>query len=345
MLPKYLITDRPVNQFLEEFFSSHQYSKIGILVDENTLRDCYPIIEPVLPDHTIFQIQSGEQFKTLSTCERIWDRLTEEAFDRHSLFINLGGGVIGDMGGFCASTFKRGMNFVNIPTTLLSQVDASIGGKLGIDYGDFKNHIGLFADPLFVVIDDRFLATLPEPEVLSGYAEILKHGLIADELHWEQLAGSEFPAPDWKSIIIRSLEIKSKIVLEDPFESGLRKVLNFGHTLGHAVESHFLGKEHPLLHGEAIAVGMIMETFLSSELCGLPDKHKEAIINYLIGLYGHHPVGKNSYSDIFSRTLQDKKNRDHQVTAILLEHIGKPAEKILSKGDIIKAIEFYDNLG
>ena len=344
MLPEYLITNSSAPEFLEGLFSSDSFSRIGILVDENTFRDCYPRIQKVLPDHIIFQIKSGELNKNLDTCQSIWDQLTEEGFDRHSLFINLGGGVIGDMGGFCASTFKRGMRFINFPTTLLAQVDASIGGKLGIDYGDYKNHIGLFADPYYVVVDEHFLSTLPDREVLSGFAEVLKHSLIADQDHWQTLKSGLPENHNWQQIIQHSLRIKSGIVMEDPYEKGLRKVLNFGHTLGHAVESHFLASPDPLLHGEAIAIGMVMETHLSGSLCGLSKGEQEEIVNTLINLYGHHKIGNDQYENIFTRTLQDKKNRDGRVQAVLLKSIGNPVDEKLEREEILKAIEFYDNL-
>jgi len=344
MLPEYLITTSLADQYLKEFFQSHNFSKIGILVDENTEVHCLPLINNSLPSPFIFKIKSGEIYKTLDTCKKIWDQMTDHGFDRHSLIINLGGGVIGDMGGFCASTFKRGIQFINIPTTLLSQVDASIGGKLGIDYGSFKNHIGIFQDPLRVIIDDRFLSTLPEKEIKSGYAEVIKHSLISDKNHWFELQKREVSTIAWKPIIKHSIAIKSRIVLEDPYESGLRKILNFGHSLGHAVESFFLESGTPLLHGEAIAIGMIMECKLSEKLCNFPVRDLENIEEYLIQTYGHYTIGRENYNNIFKRTLQDKKNKGDQLLAILLSEIGEPTEKEIKETDILQAIEYYDNI-
>ena len=344
MLPDYLIINTPVQDFLEDFFEKSQFSKVGVLVDDNTEALCYPLIKSQLPSDDVFRIKPGEVNKTLDTCQLIWDWMTTSGFDRHSLLINLGGGVIGDMGGFCASTFKRGIQFINIPTTLLSQVDASIGGKLGIDYGSYKNHIGVFKDPLRVVIDEIFLHTLPEKEILSGYAEVIKHSLIADREQWMELKEKHTSEIRWKSIIQHSIGIKSDIVIQDPLESGLRKVLNFGHTLGHAMESFFLESGHPLLHGEAIAAGMIMESWIASRLCNFPESDLNEILTYIIKTYGHHKIGKSNYKDILSRTLQDKKNVGKKVMAVLLKEISEPVEIELGEKDILEAIEFYDNI-
>jgi len=344
MLPDYLITDTSITEYLGEFLKDHTYSKIGILTDENTRELCYPLISEILPNHELYEFPEGEKYKTLDTCRKIWDWMTIQGFDRHSLLVNLGGGVIGDMGGFCAATFKRGLEFINIPTTLLSQVDASIGGKLGIDYGNFKNHIGLFRNPLRVVIDPLFLQTLPEREILSGYAEVIKHSLIADTAHWEQLCHTPIASLEWKSIILHSIQIKSDIVMQDPFETGLRKILNFGHTLGHAVESHFLNSSPHLLHGEAVAAGMIMESYLSVKLAGLAKEKLNQITSYIVDSYGHHEIGEENYSGIYEKTLQDKKNKGDEIWAVLLRNIGDPEDFKLRKPEILEAIQFYDSI-
>ena len=253
------------------------YSKVAILVDENTKRDCLHKL-PKIDSHIIIEVKSGEQNKTISTCNYIWEKLTENQFDKNSLLINLGGGVIGDMGGFCASTFKRGIHFIQIPTTLLSMVDASIGGKLAIDFKNFKNQIGLFNNPKTVLIYPEFLDTLPKKILKSGFSEVVKHALIADRDLWNNISSKRFEDLDWLKIITTSVSIKNNIVLSDPYEIDMRKKLNFGHTYGHAIESFYLKKGTPVLHGEAVFAGMILETQLSN----LHPEEKLEIKNYIL---------------------------------------------------------------
>ena len=238
------------------------YSQVAILVDENTKRDCLSKL-PQIESALIIEIKSGEQYKNISTCSFIWEQLTINNFDRNSLLINLGGGVIGDMGGFCAATYKRGLEFIHIPTTLLAMVDASVGGKLGIDFKGFKNQIGLFNNPKAVLISSVFLETLAESELKSGFAEVVKHALISDNSLWLKLKNTPFTDLDWEDIIDTSIQIKNKIVLADPFEKGERKKLNFGHTFGHAIESYYLEKRTPISHGKAVFMGMILEAEIS----------------------------------------------------------------------------------
>ena len=232
-------------------FGISTYSKVAILVDENTKRDCLHKL-PKIENAIIIEIKSGEEYKNISTCNFIWEQLTINNFDRNSLLINLGGGVIGDMGGFCAATYKRGLDFIHIPTTLLAMVDASVGGKLGIDFKGFKNQIGLFNNPKAVLISPEFLETLAESELKSGFSEVVKHALISDNSLWVKLKNTPFTDFDWGDIIDTNVQIKNKIVLADPFEKGERKKLNFGHTFGHAIESYYLEKGTPISHGEAV---------------------------------------------------------------------------------------------
>ncbi len=250
----------PISQSLPAFLRANSYTKIQVIVDENTFKYCYPSIKPFLEKHNIIKIKSGESQKNLETCQKIWQAMTDNELDRHSIVINLGGGVIGDMGGFCASTYKRGIDFIQIPTTLLSQVDASVGGKLGIDFQGLKNHIGVFQIPNAVLIDADFLKTLSYNELRSGFAEVIKHCLIMDGKKWDEIRRKDFEEQELEDLIAHSVNIKQHIVEADPTEKGLRKILNFGHTLGHAIETYFLGKPKlHLLHGEAIAAGMICE--------------------------------------------------------------------------------------
>jgi len=292
------------------------YSKVAILVDENTKRDCLYKL-PKIENAIIIEIKSGEEYKNISTCNFIWEQLTINNFDRNSLLINLGGGVIGDMGGFCAATYKRGLEFINIPTTLLAMVDASVGGKLGIDFKGFKNQIGLFNNPKAVLISPEFLETLAESELKSGFAEVVKHTLISDNSLWVKLNNTPYTDLDWKDIIDTSVRIKNKIVLADPFEKGERKKLNFGHTFGHAIESYYLEKGTPISHGEAVFMGMILET----EISDLSETDKNEIKNYILSNFSlpYTPKKLNLHKFL----INDKKNQDGKINFTLLSGIGK----------------------
>ena len=248
---------------LSAFFSKNHYSKIGVLADDNTFKHCYPLISAALPDHFTVRIKAGEEQKNLATCTDIWQSMTDHALDRHSLIIILGGGVLGDMGGFCAATYKRGVDFLLIPTTLLAQADASIGGKLGIDFNHLKNHIGVFQLPVRTMLFSGFLKSLPFNELRSGFAEVIKHTLISDRKMWDEVRAKTIAHQDWNLLVRHSAEFKSRVVAEDPKEKGLRKILNAGHTIGHALESHLLAHNNRVLHGEAIAAGLVMEAYIS----------------------------------------------------------------------------------
>lgn len=291
------------------------YSKIAILIDENTKRDCLYKL-PKIENSLIIEIPSGEENKNISTCNFIWEKLTENQFDRNSLLINLGGGVIGDIGGFCASTYKRGIDFIQIPTTLLAMVDASFGGKLGVDFKDLKNQIGVFNNPESVLIDPKFLQTLHVNELKSGFAEVVKHALIADQHLWSTITSTPFTNLDWQEIITISVDIKNNIVLSDPLENGERKKLNFGHTYGHAIESYYLEKGTPILHGEAIFMGMILEIDLSS----ISEEEKQEIKNFILSNFSLPFTPKKS--DILSHLVNDKKNKEGKINFSLLNKIG-----------------------
>jgi 3-dehydroquinate synthase len=296
-----------------------KYSQIGILVDENSKKHCLPLLlkaMPTLSSAVVIAIESGEQHKNLSSCELIWQALTEAHFDRSSLVINLGGGVIGDMGGFAAATYKRGIDFLQVPTTLLAMVDASVGGKLGIDFLGLKNQIGLFKEPIAVLINPLFLNSLPERQLLSGLAEVVKHALIADEEYWNNLTATSWKNYIWEDIIWRSIQIKSSIVSADPFEKGERKKLNFGHTIGHAIESYWLKKGKDILHGEAIALGMIME----SKLSPIQTAQQEEIITFIQDIFKLPSLPPKEA--LIDWMKHDKKNANDKVLCSLLDRIG-----------------------
>ncbi|MGF1636898.1 MAG: 3-dehydroquinate synthase [Cyclobacteriaceae bacterium] len=335
-----------INKALLTYFKKQSFTSVAVLVDENTREHCYPNVKNSFPDHKLIEIKSGEEHKNLDTCQQIWESLTSWHFDRKALLINLGGGVIGDMGGFCAATYKRGISFINLPTTLLAQVDASTGGKLGIDFNGFKNHIGVFTDPQCVFIDTVFLQTLPEREVKSGFAEVIKHCLIADGEMFEKLVEQPFESLDLAKLVKHSIGIKSRIVKEDPKEQGWRKILNFGHTIGHAIETFYLenGKEK-LLHGEAIAIGMICETYLSIRRAGLKEEDAKIIYQYLIEFYQPKEIADEYHEAIADLTLQDKKNEHEEINCSLLRQTGQCGFNIVvDKDDVESALHIYNCL-
>ena len=340
------VTIAPLAESLPAFLDANDFSAIAVIADNHTFKFCYPELKLLLPKHTLVRIKSGEEQKHIATCELIWEALTRSNFDRHALVLNLGGGVIGDMGGFCAATYKRGIAFAQLPTTLLSQVDASVGGKLGIDFNGFKNHIGVFQQPNMVLIDPVFLATLPERELRSGFAEVIKHCLIADAAMWNEIRRRDLDEQDWPALVAHSVTIKQRVVAEDPTEKGLRKILNFGHTLGHAVETYFLNQPRKrLLHGEAIAVGMLAEAYMAFQKKMIDETLLTQIEEYLFAVYGNVRLTEEDTEPIVALTLQDKKNRGREVRMSLLDGPGSCAFDILvSASEMRRGLEFYRGL-
>jgi 3-dehydroquinate synthase len=328
---------------LQAYLQQAAFTKVMVIADENTAEHCYPILQPYLPLHYLCKIPAGEKHKNLGTCIYIWQQMTNAAFDRKSLLLNLGGGVIGDMGGFVAGTYKRGISFIQIPTTLLAQVDASVGGKLGIDFQGFKNHIGLFREPEGVYIYPAFLNTLPRQELHSGFAEVIKHHLIGDAEAWHILkSADQLSEIDISQLIHHSVQLKAKIVEADPFEQNVRKALNFGHTIGHAVETHFLETEEPLLHGEAIAVGMLTEAYLSNKRGLLSEPERNEIIAFLHKFYAFRTISPELDQQIYQLAQNDKKNQGDKILCTLLKGIGSFAiNQEISQADIAEALNFY----
>jgi 3-dehydroquinate synthase len=331
---------------IPEFAFSESYSQRFVLVDENTHKHCYPLVKSFLPPHHIIEITSGEENKTLAACETIWKKLTDENADRKTLLINLGGGVIGDIGGFAAGCYKRGIKFINVPTTLLAMVDASVGGKTGIDFLHYKNQIGLFNDPEAIFIHTGFLKTLPERELRAGLAEVIKHYAIADAEALETLFNllladgrKEFDLrqTDWNELVQKNIDIKSSIVARDKYEAGDRKALNFGHTIGHALETYWLNKGKNVLHGEAVAAGMLCEWRLS--------ENAGTILFQTILLLSPgnlHELRKEEIPEVMRLIKQDKKNSLGQNQFTLLEGIGNfSVNNIVEESKIKKALEYY----
>ena len=335
-------------QALRLLWTQKNYASVFLLMDENTHQHCLaPFMASWAWDKPVelIELPSGEQNKQLFFCQSVWEQLSELGADRKSLIINLGGGVITDMGGFIASCYKRGIDFVNVPTTLLSMVDASVGGKTGIDLGMLKNQIGVIAEPAMVIIDPQMLDTLDQRQWRSGLAEMLKHGLIMDASYWNQLKNIE-SFGDLIPLIHHSVALKAEVTSEDPTEQGLRKTLNFGHTLGHAIESYFLenNPENCLLHGEAIAVGMIMEAYLSTVYTGLSQLEAEEIKNTLRNAYEVIDLPDTLLPDVFEIMQHDKKNSHGVVHFSLLNHIGKCTWNCpVDPEEVKNAFEFYQN--
>jgi 3-dehydroquinate synthase len=341
-----IIFSENVSSDLAKLLSEISYSQLFLLVDQNTATHCLPKIKSIIPPEThLMTIQPGEKNKTLQTCSEIWASMTDAQLDRKALFLNLGGGVVGDMGGFCASIYKRGIRFINLPTTLLSQVDASVGGKLGVDFNGLKNHLGVFNQPETILIAPEFLKTLPQKELRSGYAEIIKHGLIRDKAYFESLSFNSWPDSNWKKLILQSVEIKKSVVEEDPKEAGLRKILNFGHTIGHAIETFYLDGPKHLLHGEAIAAGMICEAYLSRKKLSLSQTELEKIQSAFLQVFGKILISAEDTSPILDYCLQDKKNEASTLLFSLLNSIGDCTFNIpITREEILESIQYYQSL-
>jgi len=333
---------------LVQLLKEKKYSKIFILTDRNTEAHCLPVFSGAMPadfTYDIIEVDPGEENKNIDFCIGIWKMLLDFGADRNSLLINLGGGVITDMGGFAASTYKRGIDFIQIPTTLLSQVDASIGGKTGIDMDTVKNIIGTFTQPQAVFIDVKFLKTLDKRQLVSGFAEMIKHAFIFDANYYQELKDFDFDKPNEK-LIHRSVEIKNEVVTQDPKESGLRKILNFGHTIGHAVETYSLDHDsNPLLHGEAIAVGMICEAYLSSLYNGLKEEQLQEVVSSIRKTFPDYNLKTDTFPELIEIMKNDKKNDDGRIGFALLTELGHCSFNHYLEEDKIKiALNYYQEL-
>lgn len=331
---------------LTDLIEKGNYSNVFVFADRNTAEACLPVFREMLDDFSGFDLietDPGEENKNIDFCIGIWKTLLDFGADRKCLVINLGGGVITDMGAFVASTYKRGVDFINIPTTVLSQVDASVGGKTGIDIDNVKNMVGTFSLPQAVFIEAEFLKTLPKREMLSGFAEMIKHGLIADKDYYNKLKETSY-AEVSTADIHRSVEIKNEVVTADPLEKGIRKILNFGHTIGHAVESYSLSKDKkPLTHGEAIAIGMICEAWLSHKNSTLSAEELAEIRKYISSVYPKYKIKEKSFDKLSVLMQSDKKNEHGNIMFSLLQNIGTCTFNCrVSESDIQESLEYYN---
>jgi 3-dehydroquinate synthase len=321
-------------QLISLFFSKKTYGKVMVLTDTNTASACYRTISAFLPAHEMISVAPGEEHKTLESAADIWEKMTIANLDRQSLLFILGGGVLGDLGGFCASTYKRGIDFALMPTTLLSQVDASIGGKLGIDFKGLKNHIGVFREPAATLICPFFLSTLPDRELRSGFAEVIKHCIISDREKWDIVRSKAYRDHDWDLLIRHSVAFKTAVVAKDPIEKGLRKILNFGHTVGHALETCSLSGSERLFHGEAVAAGMIAESFIARTLKLITEEEETEIRSYLRDTFGH--IKPPPFSKFLPIIQQDKKNKGEKILMALPNGIGRAVWDIEVSEDLVK---------
>lgn len=325
---------------LQNIIDISAYTKIAVITDENIWQNWQQVIENALPSQTLHIIlPPGEKAKTIDTIQIIWKKLLAPKFDRKSLIINFGGGVIGDMGGFAAATYMRGIDFINIPTTTLAQVDESVGGKTGIDFANIKNLIGTFNQPAKVIIDVATLNTLPKREFISGFAEIIKHGIIKDKAYFDFVTSKDplsFTQIELVEIIEKSCEIKAEIVEKDEKEKNLRKLVNFGHTIGHAIEALSFETERPLLHGEAISIGMIAEAKIANKIGLLDKKDLEIIIKKLHDAGLPTEIPDFSIEKIIKKMQTDKKNVGGEINFTLIKQIGDGIINQIINEEIIK---------
>ena len=339
---------------LLELINKNNYNKILILSDSNTLKYCLPILKDQLfsadsksnsdIENKIFSytVDSGEKTKNLNELKKICEFLISKGFKRNSLIINLGGGMVSDLGGFVSSIYMRGIDFVNIPTSLLGMVDASIGGKTGIDLNDLKNIIGSFEFAKIIIIDLNFLSTLPIRQINSGFAEMIKHSLIDSKKHWNKISSVNFSKDVDSSLIYNSIMTKIKIIENDPKESSSRKFLNFGHTIGHAIESFLLNSDREILHGEAILIGIILESYLSQKLLNFDTQLTLKIKNYILKFSKQINFSEEDIKHVIEFLKYDKKNISDEPLFVLLNEIGKPSyDNKVSNEEIIEAFKFY----
>jgi len=321
-------------------------NSIFILTDQNTHQLCLPLlagISCINGAHEII-IDAGDTAKTLDSCDHVWSQLGAQGATRRSLMINLGGGMVTDLGGFAASTFKRGISFINIPTTLLAMVDASVGGKTGVNFGGLKNEIGVFRNARCVIIDTNFLSTMDRDNLLSGYAEMLKHGLISNLPTWAALLNFDIEHPNLKELqrmVEESVEVKQRIVMEDPHEHGLRKALNLGHTLGHAIESLAMEQQRPMLHGKAVAFGLMGELYLSTVKRGFPADRMRQTATFIRTHYGQPSFTCDDYPRLLELMTHDKKNTGNGINFTMLSNIGSiDINQTATQAEIEEALDF-----
>lgn len=345
-----IIFTQQIETELEKIIREYPSGKVFLLTEETPAKLCLPLIQSLLDRYQIrsVTIPGGESHKSVQSVELVWEMLSRFHADRKSLLINIGGGMLTDLGGFAASTFKRGMAFINIPTTLLAQVDASLGGKTGINFFGLKNEIGVFNEPDSVIINTNFLKTIDQENFLSGYAEMLKHGLIKSPAHWNELMQYDLKNINYdalQEIISHSVDIKKWHVENDLTEKNIRKALNFGHTAGHAFESYALHEGRPILHGYAVVYGMIVELYLSVKKCGFDAALLNSISRWLLGKYEKFEITASDYKALYELMTHDKKNEGSRINFTLISEIGEvEINQDCQKALILEALDYYRQL-
>lgn len=337
---------------VEKTIHSIRHDKLFVLMDEHTHLHCLPLIKEAkgIQEAVKIIIPSGDTNKTLEHLNDVWKQLTENGATRHSLLVNLGGGMVTDLGGFAAATFKRGIAYINIPTTLLGAVDAAVGGKTGINFEGYKNEIGAFYPANFVLISSDFFQSLDHSAILSGYAEMVKHALIHSASDWEKLLVFPLETIDYSllnELVFRSVGIKRAIVEKDPYEKNIRKALNLGHTTAHAFESFAINRGTPVAHGYAVAWGLIVELWLSHRVCGFPKEKLQKTIRFIQQHYGAFDITCDDYETLFQIAMHDKKNVGGTINFTLLSEIGNvQIDQTADKNLIFDAFDFYrDSVG
>lgn len=344
-----VIISTSLQQHLADAIGEVNPDRLFVLCDDTTAELCWPKVAgfECLAAAKLITIKAGDTYKSLDAIAHVWEELQKGGATRHSMMVNLGGGMVTDLGGFAASTFKRGIHFVNVPTTLLSLVDASVGGKTGINFGGLKNEIGVFNTSDVVILDTQFLDTLSSEEICSGYAEMLKHGLINPDTKamWAELVNFDIKHPDLKELqrmVAESVAIKEHVVEIDPLEHGLRKALNLGHTAGHAFESYAMRKGQPIPHGYAVAYGIVCELYLSCVKVGFPQDIMRQTIKYINEYYGKMTITCDDYDALFELMTHDKKNTAGIINFTLLTDIGGiEINQTATKDEIFEALDFY----
>lgn len=342
-----IILSTNLKERLKDAINSLSHDKIFILTDEITFQLCKPAIESYdyLSNALYITIGATDVHKTIESLTHVWYELSNKGGSRNSLLINLGGGMVTDLGGFAASTFKRGIKYINIPTTLLSMIDASVGGKTGINFNGLKNEIGVFNPASCVLLDTNFLRTLDYTNICSGYAEMLKHSLISSVDHWSNLLHFDLNDVDYsqlQKLVALSVKIKERFVKEDPYEQGIRKALNLGHTVGHAFESLALSQNKPILHGYAVAWGCICELYLSAIKVGFPHDKLYQTIQFIKEYYGTFTISCKDYSHIYELMKHDKKNNSNMINFTLLGDIGDiRINQTATKEEIFEMLDFF----
>ncbi|MDR3194546.1 MAG: 3-dehydroquinate synthase [Tannerella sp.] len=349
MTEQKIIITRDLKSELQALLASSGYDRLFILADANTQQKCYPLVRdiPALQNARLITIRAGDMHKELEQVSQIWNRLSREGASRNSLLMNLGGGMVTDLGGFAGATFKRGLHTINLPTTLMASVDAAVGGKTGINFNGLKNEIGAFHFPDYVVIDSIFLRTLDQDNLLSGYAEMIKHGLIDSTRIWSDVLTFD---PDVRRLdvetlnrlVAESVAVKERIVTEDPKEHGIRKALNFGHTVGHAFESLSFERPRPLLHGHAVAAGLVCELYLSHKCCDFPADTFRQTVQFINTRYPPFVFDCNDYETLYERMTHDKKNENGNIHFTLLAQIGDVRiRQTIDRETVLESLDFY----